>query len=463
MLNRAFSVALASALALSVPALAGQAAGPRQQAEEILAQLIEFESTADRPEQVVAAVEAMAARLRGAGFSEEDIQVVSPGDDKASLVVRYQGSGDAPAVLMMAHIDVVQANPAGWSFPPFEFGKDENWYYGRGTTDNKTGVTSLVANFIRLRQEGFVPTRDLILMVTGDEETDGFHADWLATERRDLIDAGLALNTDAGGGEYDPNGEPRMFSVQTSEKVYQTFEVTTENPGGHSSVPRADNAIYELAAALGRLSAHSFPVMLNDTTRTGLERMADLTPGELGAAMAAAAAGDTSAAETVAATSPYVNSTLRTTCVATRLQAGHADNALPRSATATVNCRVFPSVPIDDVESALREILDNDAIAMRRVGDARPSPPSPLTPDVMEPVEALVQELWPGTPVIPAMSTGATDGLFVRSVGIPVYGMSAMFSMPDDIRAHGLDERIGIEEFHWAVDYWYRLMRRMGG
>ena len=463
MRQRLVPVALAAALCLAHPALAGQAADPRQQAEEILAELIGFESTADRPEQVVAAVDAMAARLRAAGFSADDVHVVSPGDDKASLVVRYRGSDAGPAVLMMAHIDVVQANPDGWSFPPFEFGKDESWYYGRGTTDNKTGVASLVANFIRLRREGFVPGRDLIAMITGDEETDGIHADWLATERRDLIDAELALNTDAGGGEYDVNGEPRMFSVQTSEKVYQTFEVTAENPGGHSSVPRADNAIYELAAALGRLSAHSFPVMLNDTTRTGLERMAELTPGDLGEAMAAAASGDTMAAETVAASSPYVNSTLRTTCVATRLRGGHADNALPRDATATVNCRVFPGVAVDDVEAKLREIFANDAISIRRVAEARPSPPSPLTPGVMEPVEALVQELWPGTPVIPEMSTGATDGLFVRSVGIPVYGMSAMFGMPDDIRAHGLDERIGIEEFHSAIDYWYRLMRRIGG
>lgn len=450
---------------LSGGALADVGTSPNLRAEALLAELVNFESTADHPELIVASVDAAAKRLLAAGFPSEDVQIVSPGDDKASLVVRYRGRGNGKAVLLMAHIDVVQADPAGWSCPPFEFGKDERWYYGRGTLDNKTGVVSIVANFIRLREEGYVPERDLIGMITGDEETDGRHADWLATEGRHLIEAAFALNSDGGGGLYDDDGKPSLFAVQNSEKLYQTFYVTATNAGGHSSVPRADNAIYDLAAALGRLAEHEFPLQLDETSRTRLARTADVTPGDLGDAMRAASRGDVKAAERVAKASPYLNSTLRTTCVATELDAGHAENALPRGATATVNCRIYPGIELDEVETTLADIMGSESVSVRRTAATwGPSmPPSPLLPDVLGPVEDIAQAMWPGTPVIPVMSTGATDGLFLRRVGIPVYGVSAIFTKRDDNRAHGLDERIGVTEFDKAIEYWYRLLKRFGG
>lgn len=452
---------------LALAALTGSGfAAPTQEhralAEEILAELIEYRTSVDYPEQTRAAAEAMAERLIAAGFPENDVHVVTPpGGEAASLVARYRGGGSAEPILLMAHIDVVDADPSGWSFPPFEFGKDADWYYGRGTTDNKAGAATLMANFIRLREEGFAPTRDLIMVLTGDEETEGAHIDWLVTERGDLVDSAFALNTDAGGGLYDDNGEPTAFYVQTAEKVYQSFRLTATNPGGHSSVPRADNAIYDLARALVRIADHAFPIRLNDITRASLRDSASRRPGEMGEAMRAAAEGDLDAATRVAASDPYLNSTLRTTCVATRLNAGVADNALPRAATAIVNCRIFPGVEIDEVEAKLRELVDNEAIAFERVELSRPSPPSPWDESVIGPVRAVVEELWAGTPVVPSMSTGATDGLFVRNAGIPVYGLSAIFARSGEVRAHGLDERVGIEEFHRAVEAWYRLLRRV--
>lgn len=453
-------------LLLAAPAIAGaqRADDPRALAEEILAEAIEYPSTAEQPEQTRALAEAMALRLLQAGFPGADVQVVTPpGKEAASLVARYRGTGEREPILLMAHLDVVDADPAGWSFPPFEFGKDGDWYYGRGTTDNKAGVATLVANFVRLREEGFEPDRDLIMVLSGDEETEGAHIDWLVNERRDLVDAAFALNTDAGGGSYDDNDEPLGFYVQTAEKMYQSFRLTTSNPGGHSSVPRQDNAIYDLARALARIAEHRFPIRINDTVRATLRDGATRTPGELGEDMAAAAEGDVEAAERVAASDPYLNSTLRTTCVATRLQAGHADNALPRSATAVVNCRIFPGVTADEVEAALRDVVGNDAVGFERVEQARPSPPSPLDDEIMGPIRELVQETWPGTPVIPNQSTGATDGLFVRNAGIPVYGVSAIFGKSGEFRAHGLDERIGVEEFHRAVEFWYRLLTGFAG
>lgn len=455
---------------LTLPAVAGaqRADDFRALAEEILEEAIGYRSSAEHPEQTRALAEAMARRLLEAGFPTEDVQVVSPdgeadgeADGAASVVARYRGSGAAAPILLMAHLDVVDADPSGWSFPPFEFGKDDAWYYGRGTTDNKAGVATLMAGFLRLREEGFAPSRDLIMVLSGDEETAGAHIDWLVNERRDLVDAAFALNTDAGGGTYDDNGEPRAFHVQAAEKMYQSFRLTSTNPGGHSSVPRPDNAIYDLAGALTRIAEYRFPIMLNDISRAALAGAAARTPGQPGEDMRDAAEGDLEAAERVAASDPYLNSTLRTTCVATRLRAGHADNALPRSAEALVNCRIFPGVPADDVEATLRRVVDDEGITFARVEEARPSPPSPLDEQVLAPIRALVEETWPGTPVIPSMSTGATDGLFVRNAGIPVYGLSAIYARSGEVRAHGLDERVGIEEFHRAAEFWYRMLKQL--
>lgn len=466
-LSRWLAVALATCL-VPVHAAAAQEralSAHEQQAEDLFRELIEYRTSEAYPEVTLAALESIAARLHDAGFPATDVVIIhpEPAPQLSGLVARYRGTGARPPLMAMAHIDVVDAEPSAWAFDPFTFGKSDGYYYGRGTTDNKAGVVSLVSNFVRLRQEGFVPDRDLIMVLTGDEETDGVVIDWLVNQRRDLIEAEVALNTDAGGGVYDPNGEPQIFYVQTSEKVYQTFRFTTTNPGGHSSVPRPDNAIYQLAAALERLAAYRFPIRLNDGTRAYFERSAQFHHGDAGTDMQAIA-GDTvdlEAAERIAARSPYWNSTLRTSCVATRLQAGHADNALPRSATATVNCRIFPGVPVDEVEAMLRQVVDDEGVVVSRVRDAVPSPPTSITPEQAAILEELVGEMWPDVPVIPEMSTGATDGLYVRNGGIPVLGVSAIFEPPDDMRAHGLDERVGIEEFHRAVEFWYRMLRRL--
>lgn len=436
----------------------------QQLAEDIFRELVEYRTSIDFPDQTLAAMESIAARLRDAGFPDQDINLVHPDQvpQLSGLVVRYRGTGARAPLMTMAHVDVVDAELTDWTFPPFVFGKRDGHYYGRGTNDNKAGVVSLVVSFLRLKRDGFVPDRDIVMVLTGDEETDGIVIDWLMKERRELIDAELALNTDGGGGVYDPNGEPQIFYAQTSEKVYQTFTLTVTNPGGHSSVPRPDNAIYALAAALGRIAEFHFPVQLNEGTRMYYERSARFQHGDVADDMLALAGDDVDldAAERIAARSPYWNSTLRTTCVATRLDAGHADNALPMKATATVNCRVFPGVSIDAVQETLRHVIADDGVVISRVRDAVPSPPTIMTAEQTALIESIVEEMWPGTPVVPEMSTGATDGLYVRNGGIPVIAVSAVFEPPDDIRAHGLDERIGIEEFHDAVEFWYRLLRR---
>ena len=429
-------------------------------AREILEQLVAIRTTAGTGNTVKAA-EAMAARLRDAGLPDSDIHVLGPEPGLGNLVARLRGRAAAPPILMMAHLDVVDAVAEAWSVDPFTVTERDGWLYGRGTTDNKAGDAILVTNLIRLKREGFVPDRDLIIALTADEETTGRSIDWLVKERRELIDAGFALNTDAGSGILKDD-RPLAFTVQTSEKVYLSFRLATTNPGGHSSLPTPDNAIYHLAGALAHLADFRFPLDLNETTRDFFRRWAELENGSTAAEMQAVAADppDTAAANRLSA-SPYFNALLRTTCVATRLRAGHADNALPRSARAVVNCRILPQESPDDIERTLKRVLADPAIAVGRIDEPTPSPPSPLDPDVMRPLQRLVDSMWPDTPVIPEMSTGATDGLFVRNSGIPVYGVSALFEDPDDVRAHGKDERISIRAFEGALEFWYRMMKAL--
>lgn len=434
-------------------------------AEEILAELVGYRTTASHPELTEKALRSMAGRLVEAGLKEADVVLVHPEPAVMALVARYRGTAERRPLLLMAHMDVVDAEPAAWSFDPFTFAKGDGYFYGRGTQDNKTGVATIVANFLRLRREGFVPDRDLIAVVTGDEETTGAAIDYLVRERPELIDAELAINTDAGGGIYDEESQPRAFLVQTSEKVYQSFRLQLSNPGGHSSLPRADNAIYEMAAALVRLAAFRFPIQTNAETRLFFERFAEFEPPEKAADMRALAAPepDLEAAERVAASSPHYNSILRTTCVATQLQAGHAENALPRNVTAIVNCRIFPGQPSGEVEAELRRVLGDEKISIEPVAASTPSPPTALSPEMLAILEELVDGMWPGTPVVPEMSGGATDGLFVRNGGIPVLGIAGWFLKDDEVRAHGLDERIGVREFQEGVELWYRMLKRLCG
>ncbi len=450
---------IGSLVSTTAAAQTGGETRPRERA--ILKELIEV-NTSDSAGHTPELAAAIAARLKAAGFPASDITILGHQPRYQNLVARYRGraTGKKP-IMLMAHMDVVDARKEDWSFDPYVFKEDAGFYYGRGTSDNKAGVATLVANFVRLKQEKFVPDRDLIMVLTSDEETMQESISWLMKEHRALIDADYALNTDGGGGSL-LNGKPQMFSVQTAEKIYLTFAFEVRNKGGHSSIPVRDNAIYRLATGLGRLAEFDFPVRLNETTRAFFERGAGSETGQTAADMkAVAATGDPAAAARLSANSPYFNSVMRTTCVATRLLGGHADNALPQMARATVNCRLLPDDTPGAVQATLARVIADPTIQITVTQPSLPSPPSPLRSDVVGPVERIAKQMWPGATVVPEMSTGATDGLFVRNGGIPVYGVGAIFEEVNDVRAHGRDERVGVEPFHQAVSFWYQLLKAL--
>ena len=455
---------LATALALVVqPApLAAQSRGADSLATAILKELVEIPTT-DSAGTTRRAAESMARRLRAAGFPDSDVQVVEGPPGIFALVARYRGKAGSSRkpILMLAHLDVVPARRADWSFDPFVFRERDGFYYGRGVLDDKAGDATLVANFIRWRREKWTPSRDLIIALTGDEETASASIQELLGRHRDLIDAEYALNTDAGGGELR-DGKPRSFSVQTAEKVYQTYRLETRSPGGHSSVPTPGNAIYRLSDGLGRLARFEFPLGLNETTRASFERSAAGETPAVARDMRAVAKGDTAAARRLSAAEPVYHALLHTTCVATRLAAGHADNALPQTAVATVNCRVLPGESLEGIEATLERVLADSGIrviALERA--APPGPASPLRPDIMNPIQELVAQMWPGAVVVPEMSTGATDGSYARGQGIPTYGVSAVFGELGENRAHGRDERIGVKAFRDAVEFWDRMVKEL--
>lgn len=447
---------------LSLPALAAEDdLQPHQaMAREFLRELVEINTT-DSVGDNTRAAQAMADRLLAAGFPAEDVQVLGA-PRKGNLVARYRGRdlGLKP-LLLLAHIDVVEADPADWTLDPFTFVEQDGYYYGRGTTDDKDEAAIHVANFIRLKQEGFVPSRDIIIALTADEEG-GTHngVQFLLENHRDLIDAEYALNE--GGGGSMRNGRHIFNSVQASEKVYQSYTLEVTNPGGHSSLPVKDNAIYHLVDALAKIRSYDFPVILNDVTRMYFQRAAELEEGDLAAAMRAIStdASDQSAIDILSDYTGY-NARLRTTCVATMLDAGHAENALPQRATATVNCRVLPDESIEGVRNTLVELVDDERVSIEPVAQANQSPTSPLTAPILSAIESITESLWPGVPVIPAMSTGATDSLYLRNAGIPVYGVSGLFGDADDVRAHGQNERIRIESFFEGQEFLYLLTKEL--
>jgi acetylornithine deacetylase/succinyl-diaminopimelate desuccinylase-like protein len=431
----------------------------QQLARDILKELIEIDTT-DEHGNVTRAAEAMAARLRAAGFPSEDVQVIGPNPRKGNLVARLRGTGARRPVLLLAHLDVVEARREDWTFDPFKLTEQDGYFYGRGTLDIKEGAANLVANLIRLKRENFKPDRDLILALTADEEGGNFNGvDWLLRNHRDLIDAEFCINTDAGGGALK-DGKPQRFSVQASEKIYLSFRLEVKNPGGHSSLPTRDNAIYHLAEGLARLARFDFPVRLNEVTRTYFERAAALEAGQLAADMRAVthAPPDPAAVSRLSAT-PYFNALMRTTCVATRLEAGHADNALPQTAAALVNCRLLPDESPDEVERTLARVVADPQVKITRANEPRPAPLSPLKPEIMRPVERIAAEMWPGAPTIPVMETGATDGLLLRRAGLDTYGITGLFIDINDVRAHGKDERIGVKEFYDDTEFLYRLIK----
>ncbi len=433
-----------------------------QRARDVFKELIEINTT-DSAGSTTKAADAVAARLKAAGFPAADVQVLGPDPRKGNLVARYRGTGGRRPILLLAHLDVVEARRADWSVDPFTFLEKDGYFYGRGTSDDKQMAAGFTANLIRLKQEGFAPDRDLILALTADEEGGGFNGvDWLIKTHRDLIGADFAIN-EGGGGEMK-NGRYLVLAVEASEKVYQDFHLEVKNPGGHSSLPVKDNAIYHLAGGLERLSRYDFPVELNEISRAYFERSAGVQADSRVAADMRAVAEptpDPRAAARLSAASPFYNSVLRTTCVATMLSGGHAPNALPQTAGANVNCRILPGVPPASVKETLVRILDDPTIAVDFVDQAKPSPPSPLRPEIMGPIEAITKQMFPGVGVVPVMETGATDGLYLRNAGIPTYGVDGTFGDVDDVRAHGRDERVGVKQFYDGVEFQYRLIKAL--
>lgn len=431
-------------------------------ARGIYQQLVEI-NTVTATGDTLEAAQAMAGRLKAAGFDDADVRVLSPAPRKGNLVARLRGTGTRRPILLLAHIDVVAASASDWTAEPFKLEERDGYFYGRGVGDNKYMASALVANLIRYKKEGFRPDRDLIVVLETDEEildANSMGIRWLLANHRDLIDAEFALNE--GGGVGLLNGRPLTNSLQTSEKVSQSFQLQVRNAGGHSALPSRDNAIYRLADGLAKLARFDFPVQLNDTTREFFRRSADVVDPELGRDMRAAiAAPPDPAALARLSNSPRLNAQLRTTCVATMLGGGHAANALPQTARATVNCRVLPGQPIDEVHRTLVQVVADSQIAVTRVGDAVLSPPSPLNPEILRAVERLTAEFWPGIPVVPTMSGGATDGSYLRNAGIPTYGHSGLAGDINDNRAHGKDERVLVKSYFDGLEYLYRLVKAL--
>jgi acetylornithine deacetylase/succinyl-diaminopimelate desuccinylase-like protein len=437
-----------------------------QLALDIFKELVEI-NTVTLTGDTERAAEAMAVRLRAAGFAREDVQVLIPAPRKGNMVARLRGTGKRKPILLLAHIDVVDARREDWSLDPFRLTERDGFFYGRGTTDNKFMAAAFVANLIRYKVEGYAPDRDIILVLNCDEEIFDYSKvgiRWLLERHRALIDAEFALNE--GGRVGLRSGRPVWNSVQTSEKMVVTFKLEATDRGGHSSLPTEENPIHRLAAGLARLSQFSFPFKLNDTTRAFFLRAAELESEQTAADMRALATGRLEpAALSVARLSrnPLYNAQLRTTCVATQVTGGHAPNALPQRAGATLNCRVLPGEPVGEVEATIRRVLADDRIVVTQIGEAVPSPPSALDAEIMQAIERLTAEFWPGAPVIPTMSAGATDSAYLRNAGIPAYGHSGLADDVDDFRAHGKDERVPVKSFFEGQEYLYRLVRMLAG
>ena len=453
---------------LAAMACSPQQAGlsPEHQiAHDIFKELIEINTTDTPAGNVTTAAEAMARRFRAAGFPAENVQVIGPLPNKKNLVVRLHGRGQGKPILFLGHLDVVEALRKDWSMDPFKLNEVDGFFYGRGTSDIKQGDTELVANFLRLKKEGWTPSRDLILALTADEEGGQSNGvQWLIKNHRDLIDAEYCINTDAGNFEAK-NGKRLLLGLQTSEKNYVDFRLEVKSNGGHSSRPvKGDNAIYHLAQGLSRLAEFDFPVSLNETTRGFFERTAALESPANAADFRAVIGTDKAQAEAAArrlSASPYFNALLRTTCVATRLEGGHANNALPQTAAANVNCRMLPQDSLENVQRTLTRVLADDRIAVSVVGEVVPAPASAINPTIVRTLESLSARLYGGLPIVPVMDNGASDGKYLRIAGIPAYGVPGVFTDVDDDRAHGKDERIGVKDFYDGVDFYYEFMKAL--
>jgi acetylornithine deacetylase/succinyl-diaminopimelate desuccinylase-like protein len=457
-------------LALACPLAAWSASAPhlpppddQQLARDMLKGLVEINTT--HAHGSTEAAKTIETWLSKAGFAPDDLVFIAPDDhpSKGNLVVRYRGKKRGNAVLFMGHLDVVEAKPEDWSTDPFKLTEKDGWFFGRGTIDMKDGDAALAESLVRLKRERFVPERDLIFAFTADEEAGGDSNGpaFLLKKHRDLIDAAIAINLDGGGGDLQ-NGEREFFEVGTSEKTYLTFTLETTSPGGHGSLPGPDNAIYRLAHGLTRIEAYKFPVIVTATTRAAFQSLARLEPGPSSADMRAVAQSppDEAAAERLSE-NVRLNALLRTTCVATLISGGHAENALPQRAKATIQCRMMPGDSAAEVQQRLISALGDSAI--RVTEDAAPivSPESPPTPEIMGRIAAVAHSMWPGVPLVPTMATGFSDDRQTRNAGIPSYDVSGVWIDADENRAHGRDERVGIDSFDQSVEFTYRLIKAM--
>ncbi|MEE2917005.1 peptidase M20 [Sphingomonas ginsenosidimutans] len=410
----------------------------------------------------------VAARLKAAGYRDADITLFSTPDhpDDGGIVAILPGSDRAAKpILLLGHLDVVEAKRADWTRDPFTLVEENGYYYGRGTVDDKAMSAIWADAFVRFKQTGWTPKRTLKLALTcGEETTWAFNgAEWLAKNKRELIDAEFALN-EGGGGLLDAAGKRQLLSVQVGEKAAQNFTLVATNPGGHSSAPTPENAIYELADAIKAVQGHEFPIRFTDTTRAFFTQTAKVRGGELGAAITRLLADPTdTAADAIVSRDKVLHSTLRTTCVATLVNAGHAENALPQRATANVNCRIFPGETVDQTLAELKR-LAGDKVTVTANQPIRPTAvPPTLDPKVLGPMQAVASKHFPGVPMLPSMSTGATDGVFLEAVGIPVYGAPGTFLDPDFNGIHGLNERIRVSSLYAARDYLFDLVKAYAG
>jgi acetylornithine deacetylase/succinyl-diaminopimelate desuccinylase-like protein len=448
-----------------ISALAAEPLSADQRAfVEIYRELIEINTTESSGDTLRAA-EAMAARLRDGGIPAADIKVLSSGPRKGNLVARLRGTGARRPLLLLAHLDVVEAKREDWDFDPFKLQETDGYFRARGAIDDKAMAAIFVANMIGYVKAGYRPDRDIILALTTDEElSDSPHngVRWLLQHHRELIDAEFAINE--GGGGALRNGQPFRLAVQLAEKVYQTYQLEVTDRGGHSAAPRRDNSIYRLADALHRLAQFDFPPRLNAVTRAFFERMAATETAPMADAMKALLAGRTDADALAPLTArPDYNAQIRTTCVATMLEAGHAENALPQTARATVNCRVMPEESVEEVGRTLARVIADEKVAVIPKGTAVLSPPSAINPEVMQTITRLSVEMWPGVPLNAAMSGGYTDSRWLRNAGIPAYGISGLFSDPGNNGVHGRNEQVGVKAVYDSKEFLYRLVQRLAG
>ena len=460
---------MAGAFAVAVIACGSALAQVRNPDQQMLRQiyqeLVEINTT-DSVGNCTQAVQAMAARLRAAGYLAQDVQVLIPtgAPKKGNLVARLRGTGEQRPLLLLAHVDVVEAKREDWTRDPFKLVEEGGFFYGRGVADDKSMAAVFVQEMIRLKREGFRPNRDIILALTADEELGGNSeyngVEFLLRAHKNLIDAELALN-EGGGGRINDDGKYDRLNIQVSEKIYQDFRLQITNPGGHSSVPKPDNAIYQMSNALNKIAAFQFPAGLNAVTRAFFDRMSAITPGQTGSDMKAILASppDQAALDRLSAV-PDINAQLRTTCVATMIDGGHAPNALPQRVRATVNCRILPDEQPAAVESMLSRVIDNKSISIAPIGRTTVSSGASLKDDIMKSVEAVAGEMWPGVAVVPFMSAGGTDGRFLNNTNIRTYGVSGMFN-PVDTFTHGLNERFRVAALYEGQEFLYRLTKRL--